>query len=1177
MSIQIMKKILSRLMIIVLVSLCACLFFLLPIQASEINESVAESDTVTETTNETLSDISIENSSSPGKNESSHNTITPNVTDEINELNEEIPPIAKQTSATQTVLYLDGRNGNDANDGFSKEKPLRSFAKAKALAQANPTISDIVVLDTVAVEGKVSLAGTAAKLVRGEGFTGHLLKIDQNTSAEFSDITVDGAGGGERVDALLRVDGAMQMRSGTILENNKSMAAAGTASPTRGGGIYAYRALIEIYDGIIRNNQASYGGGIFLNNNSQLTMMGGEISGNRAHRYRDTDVNQIYAAGGGVLIYEGSKMILSDGRIIQNISDEIGGGIAAGGQDWSNGHATLEMTGGLVDGNEAGAAGGGIFIQVGLNDNYAIGKITAGNITNNRMNGSGYTEKAFGGGGIYVNGMPTEYYGSKWTNGQLHLTNAVITNNVATYDGAGYAACPISKTYIYVTNGVAIYDNQLQNDNQSRDLYFLSSRYYGPHSGRAEFEISDRMLGGQPYYWKYKSGEIVKPEALKGVLPDGQSLSLYTDEVLDATGMALGKVLISGNTSATRGAGIGSNGTVYMGTNEPPVDLEVVKTWEAGLTPEPITVELRAKLDDLDWPIETVELNPSNGFKHLFKNLPASINDQPIENLLYIKETTISDRFTPEISPLTVVEPIRTFSFKINREEMTDKEYVSAVYHNYHINHPETGVFDREAWKLNDFKVLFHLKNSENGEIISSQAMTYTASTEENLSPQWNGEIRFDDLPGDGNHVEFVYYDEQGTFVAPWNLEYDLFLEKVDEKTIIKIPLLWPMNIEADKLKDFKGRVLPAEITQVSNSTDKIFRIALVNKKPTVKPELHHLTVTKRWIGDEAPAIDIQLLRNGEVFAQARLSKAEGWTYTFRDLLLKDDKGVPYRYHIKETPIAGYSSTITGDMHQGFIIINKKDTPPPETPPKNPPDEPNQRRVYVNKTWIGPAAQEAVIYLLADGKIVDQAVLRASNHWQHIFGNLVKEKDGKLIQYTIQEKEIPGYRSQIIGNERDGFCVINSNENNKIDIPVIKQWLGKEASMTEVHLYQDDKLFDTVSISKAQGWQHVFKDMPIFDPETGHLYRYSIKETPLADYQETISGTATEGFLIVNKECLISPSKPEVPKAEAPKQIISQYPGKEVPKTGTTTDLFFAWILLSGAFLILRNKHKTIL
>ena len=41
-----------------------------------------------------------------------------------------------------------------------------------------------------------------------------------------------------------------------------------------------------------------------------------------------------------------------------------------------------------------------------------------------------------------------------------HLKNALISNNKSNGQGAGIASCPISKTKIYINDGVALYGNE---------------------------------------------------------------------------------------------------------------------------------------------------------------------------------------------------------------------------------------------------------------------------------------------------------------------------------------------------------------------------------------------------------------------------------------------------------------------------------------------------------------------------------------------------------------------------------------------------------------------------------------------------------------------------------------------------------------------------------------------
>ncbi|HBI91976.1 MAG TPA: collagen-binding protein, partial [Terrisporobacter glycolicus] len=68
--------------------------------------------------------------------------------------------------------------------------------------------------------------------------------------------------------------------------------------------------------------------------------------------------------------------------------------------------------------------------------------------------------------------------------------------------------------------------------------------------------------------------------------------------------------------------------------------------------------------------------------------------------------------------------------------------------------------------------------------------------------------------------------------------------------------------------------------------------------------------------------------------------------------------------------------------------------------------------------------------------------LNEGNEWKYTFSNLEKYKDGKEINYTVEETPIDGYKSEITGNMNSGFVIKNINT-EKISIPVNKVWVGK--------------------------------------------------------------------------------------------------------------------------------------
>lgn len=552
---------------------------------------------------------------------------------------------------TGGVLYLDGAFGNDANDGTAKDKAVKTFARAKELAATNQDILYINVIGTTDVSGDVSLDGTNATLRRDPDFAGYLLQVKDGETATLKKITVDGnADKANATKSLVYVKGAtLNIEDGAILQNNKLTDLSWQSG--WGGAVYADGSetggTVNMRGGTIQNNTANIGGGVCLDYGNTFNMSGGTITGNRAVT-GTTGGGGGYACGGGIALVEkygttGRPMILnlSGGTIEKNSSEEMGGGIGLGSGVSTSSQPILNMTGGSVRDNEAGSGGGGIFVQYGFDEkgsdraSYGIANISGGAITGNRMTGKGHGNKAFGGGGIYVNGGPTKWNGTYYHKAELNLTNALITANKASLEGGGYASCPVSETHIYVKDGAALYGNE---GRAGQELYILASTAYGAHSGDPVYTVADSMLGGTPYNWKYDDGTEVPLNKLEGKLSavSGEELSMHTDVASDENAQRLAKVTISGNTSETRGGGIGSNGTVNIGEYDT-TKIDVSKTWDdgenaGGKRPGSVAVELwrtsaGMAADSVYIGYETIRPDDDGNWNLVFTNLPKADAD----------------------------------------------------------------------------------------------------------------------------------------------------------------------------------------------------------------------------------------------------------------------------------------------------------------------------------------------------------------------------------------------------------------------------------------------------------------------------------------------------------------------------------------------------------------------
>ena len=133
-------------------------------------------------------------------------------------------------------------------------------------------------------------------------------------------------------------------------------------------------------------------------------------------------------------------------------------------------------------------------------------------------------------------------------------------------------------------------------------------------------------------------------------------------------------MIISGNTSATRGGGIGSNGTVIMGSHDKTTSLSIAKKWavSSGLQmPESVGIEIYRKTAGSDAAPALVgyqNLNQNSGWKVSISNLPASGPDGNYE--YSVKEAAV-DGFTREEKDGEVIFTAQDGSGNMLRSDVT--------------------------------------------------------------------------------------------------------------------------------------------------------------------------------------------------------------------------------------------------------------------------------------------------------------------------------------------------------------------------------------------------------------------------------------------------------------------------------------------------------------------------
>ena len=185
-------------------------------------------------------------------------------------------------------------------------------------------------------------------------------------------------------------------------------------------------------------------------------------------------------------------------------------------------------------------------------------------------------------------------------------------------------------------------------------------------------------------------------------------------------------------------------------------------------------------------------------------------------------------------------------------------------------------------------------------------------------------------------------------------------------------------------------------------------------------------------------AITVHLLADGVVVGTMQLTKDDDWEGRFIDYPRYDENdGHEIKYTTKEDPLAGYETS----YFNGNIILNR-----------------SLIDVSVEKKWIGNSQSKAELtlhracdYMKFDYTLnkhvrvkVDEEVatveLNAANNWKHTFSSLYEfytpeGEDGVKYKYYVTEKSIPGYDTQITGNQDSGFVVTNKEINPKTPAP----------------------------------------------------------------------------------------------------------------------------------------------
>ena len=567
-------------------------------------------------------------------------------------------------------LYVNGVDGSDDNAG-TRQAPLKTMEAALAKYKEHE-YEAIYVTGTVA-PGADEWDGAGALVLRGPDYQGVLVDVPSGTSLSIGNMTIDGNKQAvTKADTLLTVEGNLTLGEGAVLQNNSaSKDDLSMGGAMRAGG----QSTVTLNAGSqVRDNDATWGGGVYSAGN--LVVNGGQVTGNKAY-----DAGDWEAAGGGICmnnydngLVEGlaANLTFNSGSVSNNWSAYMGGGIAlrpvkTNDKDYPDQRVTMVMTGGDVDGNTAESAGGGIYVNI-----KSVATISAGNITNNQANGY---QATFSGGGIYVNGV-SDNMRSTYPNGQLFITNVIVTGNSATGNGGGLGDCPTSTVKMYVTEGGAIYENSADggvNEVYTQDGAIWSP--YGSHEGTPNIVVSPVMLGGGGYLWKYaqdtpdglhKAGDLVDTADMANAHVIALNNDVKTGSKETEAAQSLARVYITGNRAVGAGGGIGTDGDVTIGKPGGLTDIQVQKSWansNSSNIPDAVKLILQSKTSDDAWSdvaYATAAKDSDPAWYAVFEQLPFGPEYRVVEDGGYMVSfdgaasgNTVGDLFDAAVEPKT--------------------------------------------------------------------------------------------------------------------------------------------------------------------------------------------------------------------------------------------------------------------------------------------------------------------------------------------------------------------------------------------------------------------------------------------------------------------------------------------------------------------------------------------
>ena len=587
--------------------------------------------------------------------------------------------------------------------------------------------------------------------------------------------------------------------------------------------------------------------------------------------------------------------------------------------------------------------------------------------------------------------------------------------------------------------------------------------------------------------------------------------------------------------------GTSKNETVTTLTNTHTPELTSItgtKTWkdadnQDGKRPESITVNLFA--DGTKLKSQKVSANADGNWTYSFTDLPKYANGQEITYTVTEDAvdgyTTESDGYNfinthqPETTEITVT---KTWNDANNQDGKRPESITVILLANGTEKTRQAVTADEAGNWTYTFKDLPKYANG--------QEITYTVAEEEvtDYTTTYDGSnITNSYTPGKTSAtVTKIWNDaENQDGKRPESITVSLLADgKETGKTVtLSVENNWKQTI-SDLPEKADGKAI--EYTWTEETLPEGYELTDNSKNGTVTtltntyaPETTSISGTKTWDdadnqdGKRPESIIVNLLANGEIAASqtVKADEAGNWTYTFKDLP-KYANGKEITYTVTEEAVEGYETSV-----DGFNITNTYTTETTE--------------VKGSKTWNdadnqdGKRPESITVRLLANGEEKDSQTVTAdeNGNWTYSFENLPKYEAGKEIVYTVTEDAVADYTTEITG-----YDITNSYAPGKTSVTVTKAWAdnddrgGHRPKEIKVQLKADgENSGEEIILNAENKWTYTWSELD--EKRAGKDIVYTVEEIgKTAGYISTVTGNATEGFIITNTITSVKISKVDI-------------------------------------------------